>query len=222
MKKLLLLGLISMGFINQSFSQKVYHSLKYGFYTEVMIGPTSVISSDTYTEFNSQTGQNETVTTYYHDYGYSISLVNVSYTFRYNALETSDNFGLGINAAPSLGVGVGGDGIGNINLPAYLSANFGAGSTYNTSSNFGGYVGVGYEYNKIGLLGDNIAYKTGWSQPVVIGGIRWWNKKNRLNELSFKYGFGSNGDLPASVEKEISNDPKPQSFQLNWGWFINY
>jgi hypothetical protein len=71
---------------------------------------------------------------------------------RFNAYEPTDDIAIGISASPSLGASYGDAGFGSINIPAYASLNFGAGSTYSTASNFGGYVGFGYEFTKVGLI----------------------------------------------------------------------
>ena len=235
MKKLTL-SLLTLAISGLTFGQdsKVYHSFRYGAYSEWMFAPTSVTETTVVDAANSGTGK---VETHYQTTSYvSGSLVNLLYAFRYNVLEPSENFGLGLNVSPSLGLALSDGGFGTINIPAYLSLNFGAGSTYSTASDIGGYIGIGYEFTKINLYS---TYKeeenfqqtgttvtrtdpiTSWSEPMAIAGIRWWSKSDRLMEFSIKYGFGSNGDLPASLtQDQIQGTPK--TFQITYGWFINY
>ncbi len=224
-----------------SFGQdsKFIHSLKYGMFSEYQFAPTSYQVTGEFTSYNSTTGQNESTPIYELKRPVSVSIVNVVYTARFNALEPSDNFGIGINASPSLGLSYGTAGFGSINIPAYISLNFGAGSTYSTASNIGGYVGFGYEFTKIGLLGGGEDSelsivstgtvkvedpKTSWAEPMAIAGIRWWTKKDRLMELSIKYGFGSSPDLdlPAGTTLQGGNGGKPGTFQIAWGMFLGY
>lgn len=231
-KKLILLSLIVFSTISV-FSQdsKIYHSFKYGMFTEYYISPTGVESVYVTSEYNSSTGNYEDVVEYEYGQRTAYSIINFVYTFRFNLLEPSENFGLGINASPSLGLSYSDNGLGSFNIPAYLSLNFGAGSTYSTGSNMGGYVGIGFEYSKMDIisLGDDDESlngfdieepKTSWAEPMIIAGVRWWSSSNRLMEVSFKYGFGSNGDLPATVPESAIGTPK--TFQLTYGWFINY
>lgn len=216
-----------------TFSQdsKFYRSFKYGMFTEYQIAPTGVKEAFSTTEYNNSTGEYDPVVEYTYGNTMSMSIMNFVYTFRYNIIEPSENFGVGINAAPNLGLSYSERGLGSFNIPAYLSLDFGAGSTYNTASNMGGYIGFGYEFTKTDIipLAEKYDHNTGttyekpptsWSEPMVIVGVRWWNKNNSLTEVSFKYGFGSNGELsPLIPTSAISN---PKTFQLTYGLFLNY
>lgn len=230
-KTFILLIVLTIFKISYGQNDNLFHSFKYGVFTEYNLSPTEITSTsvDDGTYYGS-----EPSTTYESTQIVSGSIANFLYAFRYNLLEPSENFSLGINASPSLGVSFAEGGFGSFNIPAYLTLNFGAGSTYNTGSNMGGYFGIGYEFTKINLVstyntpeysessGITHTYKdpiTSWSEPMVIVGLRWWSKNDKLKEISFKYGFGSNGDLPLSESK---NAASPATFQLTWGWFINY
>jgi hypothetical protein len=221
-----------------SFGQggKFIHSLKYGTFTEYLFAPTSYIVTGESTDYNSSTGQYETTDRYELDRKFSISIINLVYTARFNAYEPSDDFGIGINASPSLGLAYGDAGFGSINIPVYPSLNFGAGSTYSTASNFGGFFGIGFEFTKIGLFGvgedsettlistsvqDVDKATTAWIEPMFIGGIRWWTANDKLMEVSIKYGFGSNGDLDLPPGTTL-NGGNPRTIQLSWGYFLGY
>lgn len=241
MKKALIL-LITLTLFKVSYNQNdnLFHSFKWGAFSEYAFTPTGVSDISVRSTYNESTKKYEDALEYGYSRYASVSMFNFIYAFRYNLLEPSDNFGVGINASPSLGLAVTDDGYLSLNLPVYLTANFGTGSTYNTTSNMGGYIGIGYEFNKIGLIGsgdglesevyingstistptDVVEIKTAWLQPMLIAGIRWWSKSNRLKEFSFKYGFGTNSDLPDNAPKtEVKT---PNSIQISYGWFINY
>lgn len=227
MKKFLLVLITIVTLSNVSFSQdsKVYHAIKYGAYMEYFWSPVGQTDASFYS-----TNSVQDSIVYSYDRYTAVSLFNFVYSFRFDVYEPSDNFGIGINASPSLGVTISDDGIGSLNLPGYLSLNFGAGSTYSTASNFGGFIGVGYEFNKINLIasGDDIYEdcptcptfekpSSAWAQPLFIGGVRWWSGRDVLYEVSFKYGFGTNGDLPSYI-----NAGSPKTIQLSFGRFLNY
>ena len=216
-----------------SFGQnsRFYQSIKSGVYTEYAFAPAYVSQINTFTNINPVTGIEEQTTEYLFNNKFTFSILNIAYSLRYNITDISDNIGIGLNVSPSLGFTISEEGFGSANLPAYLSFNFGAGSTYSTSANFGGFAGVGYEFTKIHLFSFDDGFAEpeytdiekpvlSWAQPMVICGIRWWNKRNRLKELSIKYGFGSNSHLPSAIDD--SGAPTPATFQINWGWFINY
>lgn len=228
-KRLTILTIIIIGIVSSVNGQdRVFHSLKYAPYTEFFWTPASV--EYVYTDLNDSIA-------YEYNNNFAFTYFSLVYTFRFDVVEPSDNFGVGINVSPSLGLARSDNGFGSFNIPAYLTLNFGAGSTYSTASNIGGYFGVGYEFNKIDLISTGDGYeeefydprtnepiviegpKTSWAEPMLIGGIRWWSKSEKLMELSIKYGFGSNGDLDPAP----SNNPgKPKTIQITYGWFINY
>ena len=235
MKKIIILSLTIL-IVNSSFGQdsKLIHSLKYGIFTEYMFAPTSIFITEGSTEYNPVTGQYEPTLYYETKQNVAVSILNVIYTARFNVYEPSDNIALGISAAPSFGLSVSNAGFGSINIPVFASINFGAGSTYSTASNFGGYIGFGYEFTKIGLFGSGDETqivttttieveepKTAWGEPMLIGGIRWWTKNDRLMELSLKYGFGSNGDLNLPAGTTL-NGGTPKTIQFVWGMFLGY
>jgi hypothetical protein len=235
MKKIIILSLTIL-IVNSSFSQdsKFIHSLKYGMFTEYQSAPASVILIGENFITNPITFQNEPIPIYGIEQNTAVSILNVVYTLRYNAYEPSDNIAIGINAAPSFGLSISNAGFGSINVPAFVSLDFGAGSTYSTSSGFGGFIGIGYEFTKIGLFGSGDEPqvilsntveveepKSAWTEPMFITGIRWWTKRDRLMELSFKYGFGSNGDLNLPAGSTLSGGT-PRTIQIVWGMFLGY
>ena len=156
----------------------------------------------------------------------AFSLFTLIYNTRINVVEPSDNFAVSASVAPSLALSFSESGIGGINMPVTLNAEFGAGATYHTTHNRGGMFGLGVEYNKIGLfaLGDDYSegeYKTSWIQPVVITGFRYWNKKNNLREVNLKFGMGGTQDYREDQSEDLTTR-RSLTARLSFITFLNY
>ncbi|MCF8370150.1 MAG: hypothetical protein K9H64_00920 [Bacteroidales bacterium] len=229
-KNLLFLLIISISLCSYSQDSRFYQSFKFGAFTEYTVSPAYISGYSQNISYDPITGDKIYTNKYEFENMVDHAIVNYSYNARINIFDLSDNMSIGINANPSIGITISEAGIGSINIPGFISFNMGAGSTYNSLGNLGGFVGVGYEFTKIHLLSsdelfepDNIpgAEKpiTVWTQPMIIGGLRWWTKKNKLMEVSLKYGFGSND---FSLVIDDTDARKPMSIQVNWGYFINY
>lgn len=155
----------------------------------------------------------------------SVSVYTIIYNARLNVLEPSDNLAVSASVAPALGVNFSEIGIGSINVPLTVNLDFGAGATYHTTHNAGGTFGLGVEYNKIGLIptGDVAAddYQTSWVQPVVIAGVRYWNRKNNLREINFKFGMGDARDY-REYDDEALTTRRSITARLSFIKFLNY
>ncbi len=241
MKKftLALLALITFVSVNdvKSASDRIFHAFGTAIYTDFAASP--VVKYNYVTEiYNSNTGFYEptTVSAYAQNNGFSV--LTLIYEFRYNLHEISDNFAISLNATPALGVLAltSGEGFGTLNFPLMVGLEFGAGSTYNSSANAGGFFHAGIEFNKMPLAGGpdvsmltgSASYPTSWVNPVVATGIRYWNKNNKLREINLKYGFGNSGETPpvgysASTYGSSGDAIYPaMTLRLSWLFWINY
>lgn len=230
MKKKILVLLFLVSIVSHAFSQsspnnKMFHAIGFSFLTDFSIGPLSWELGNFQPNsngskagvFNPATGQYGTYdTSFYQGFGYSP--FTFLYRFRYNVYEPSDNFAVSLGITPSLGLSIGGGGVGHINVPVMATAEFGAGSTYSSTAGVGGLFGIGFEYTKLPLLNINKnATIDSWYEFVVATGIRYWGISNKLREVNIKLGYGSAGP-PSSIaiyERAISA-------RLAWIYFLNY
>jgi len=174
----------------QETKDRTFSSLGFSPYTDVMVSP-----SKTYTVDAGTTNE----ATYSGQY-IGVSLFTFIYNYRYNLSEPSDNSAFTASAIPALGVFFGdnggkNDGFGSFNLPLMLGYEFGAGSTYNSISNAGGFIRLGLEWTLAPMIGidnnDGADIPNSWVEPVAQAGVRYWNKKNKLREIHVKYGMGA-------------------------------
>ncbi|MBL4658297.1 MAG: hypothetical protein JKX73_09875 [Flavobacteriales bacterium] len=161
------------------------------------------------------------------------SFYTIIYRFRYNLVESGSNFAVGAVFSPALalsmvGVGNSDGGFGSFSLPMYLSAEFGAGSTYSSTSDVGGFIAVGPEFMMLPIIGGNVGgdypdLKKSYIQVAFEVGVRFWNKKNRLIEVAFKYGMGKNeSELYSTYDSEVLRFSKVRSYRLSWLYILNY
>lgn len=194
---------------------------------EVMYAPISITRTRTEQIYNGSTVKDSVINTY--NRPVTVSLLSLIYSFRFNLYESSINKAIGVNFSPSFGFAMSDYGTFTINLPTYLTYNFGAGATLTSEESSGGYFGVGYEFNMINLTEktiiemnssvDDVEPQNFWHQPMLITGFRWLSQKGKLWEISFKYGWSSDQkDIPKNVKNEIGR--KPQTFQIGFGWIF--
>lgn len=244
MKKYVLF--IVIGFYTTSlFSQegepnkKILHALGYAAFTEIIGAPITVNTwwDQSYQVYDPLTG-NYTYGAYRNTASQAsgFSILSFFYRMRYNVYEPKDNFSIGLSATPCLGFSVDPiHGGGSLNLPIQAELGFGAGSTYNASSEKGGYIGLGFEINKFPIidlsgynyddpLGYNYAIRpiTFWVQPVISTGLRYWNSRNKMKEINLKLGFGAKSD-------KVTFDPQSDfvkfpvmTLRLSWITFLDY
>lgn len=194
---------------------------------EAMYAPISIDGKKTELIQRGNTSKDSTI--YRFGRPISFSFLSVIYTLRLNIYEFSVDDAIGINASPNFGLSVSDYGFLSVNLPIYLTYNRGVGSIKNTEEDAGVYFGFGYEFTRINLITtdrfsiglkstyEEIEPQNFWSQPIFIIGYRWLSKKDKLWEVSFKYGWSSDSkDIPRDVKNEIGG--KPQTFQIGFGW----
>lgn len=230
---LMLSGLISTSAFSQgSFKDKLFQSL--GYSVGYSSGPLSKLTyfdpnSNNYNYLTGTYSSGQYVTNYAQAKDFAI--IGLMYRLRYNVHEVSDNFALSVSTAPVVEMSfVKGERDFGFNISGMANAEFGAGSTYNSTSNVGGFVGVGFEYIKSSLLSGLSAPSefypatiNSWVEPVFSTGIRYWNKSNKLREISIKYGFGKVNDLPLTTYSGSETyGTRAMSFKVSWLIFLNY
>ena len=229
MKKLLssfLMIIICNSMIGQN--EKIFQNIKTGVYTEFFSGPLAKSNTTYFDETKAVISFEE----YRRVTG--VSIFSIGYNIRYNLFEPSDNFGVGISASPTLGLTVTDDGFGSFNIPVFATINLGAGSTYSSTTNMGFFIGAGYEFTKLGLVGGADKYESpnvtnydlisSWGSLIAVTGVRWWTKSNRLSELTLKYGFGAADETPSKVvgQSAFTSTGSSYTISITWGRYINY
>jgi len=167
--------------------------------------------------YNSVTGNydNTTVTTTNTTNFKSYDILTFIYRARYNLTEFNNNASLSLSAIPAIGLGGplnGNNGGLSLNIPLIVDYNIGNVATYTADQDKGFVVGVGIEYTKAPLIGgsitissasnqgeSNIVLQSGWVEPVLELGYRYWNKNNKAKEFNLKVGYGSNGAFTARL-----------------------
>jgi len=177
------------------------------------------------------------------------------YQLRYNLYEKTNDLALSISISPSFCIGKvfanesssNEDVWGLLNIPILIHGEIGAGSTYMSSSEMGGFFALGIEYNQLPVFnfsepkkqsGSHSLFITKWIQPSLKFGIRYWNKNDRLRELTLKLGYGANKynlQYQAKSTKELFNSLlfgygvggddavfKCRSIRLTYNIILNY
>jgi|ERR1041385_5456879 hypothetical protein len=157
-----------------------------------------------------------------------------AYEARYNLTEPSENMAVSVKFTPTLS-GMANEGILGLYFPIGLGLELGNGATYQTSANTGFSVTAGYSINMTPLIkaGDvntdadtyGATLKSNWSCPYIAVGIRYWNKKNKLREISIRYGFGPSGDTKptgATTSHSINDLSSSYNLRVTWMKYINY
>jgi hypothetical protein len=196
------------------------HSIGCSFLADYMAAPATVFTKD------------ETVGPYeeFIDQYQGITIFTLIYNCRFNVVELTDELALSANAIPGIGMFVpfNGDakGWGSVNIPLMVGFETGAGSTYASTAGLGAFIRYGIEWTKAPLIVtadeySEVKLESSWVQPVVQAGMRFWNKQNRLQELSIKYGFGAK--VPEGDYSLNSDEPhRAMSIRISWLMFVNY
>lgn len=218
---LFLVSIVSFVFSQNSSNNKIFHALGFSFLTDFTVGPWNELTTFYPTRYNSQNSLGVYETKYNQNIGYT--LFTYMYRFRYNVYEPSDNFAISLGITPAIGMTISTGGFANVNIPIIGEAEFGAGSTYSSSSNIGGFFGFGFEYTKMPLLSiESPSPSSGvpeavssWIEPVLTTGIRYWNSSNKMKEVNFKFGFRKSHPISDYFDRAIS-------IRLAWIRFLNY
>ena len=131
------------------------------------------------------------------------SIYTIGFVPRYNLYELKNNLSIAVSAPISIGFGnaipasesvIGANGFGNFQLPIFLNMFYGAESTYDAQDQIGINVGLGYEFNKIGLLDFSSSVNSeqinkSWIMPAITAGAQFYRGLSPM-EVNVKYGFG--------------------------------
>jgi len=149
------------------------------------------LKNNLYTTYGSQfgVGNVDLGTTEYsfYDFGFSLGA-------RYNLYDFTDNIAVGFEVAPEIGMmrstEFNEEGFLGLMLPAFVSLNFGAGSTYDSDKNIGIAIKSGMQLIAGPLIIDTARdlNKTNWMPVVQLSGRFYQKLKKRLAEVYLKYG----------------------------------
>ncbi|MBO6515801.1 MAG: hypothetical protein JJ975_04545 [Bacteroidia bacterium] len=166
---------------------------------------------------------------------------------RYNVRTLDENTAIAVSSPISIGLGQVGpppsevavgsvEGFGSIQIPLYAKLYVGSGSTYESEKDYGVSLGVGLEYNKLGLIRlDNTSdpatpENKGFVVPVASLGFHFWRGMNPV-EINIKYGQGR----PTEYSIDRYGDPilssnglftkaigKSRSIKIGVSYLLNY
>jgi hypothetical protein len=173
------------------------------------------------------------------------SPITTSFAFRLNVLKINPENSLSVCFYPNISLSIYKynlddefylnpvKGYGKIDLPVYLCYNWGLGSTYMSSKNFGLFLGGGFELSKYPLMEVRSDYWLGFQSqkdPFIIFGIRYWSLWTILNEINFKFSFGDKTVIPVDYQTHIFGidysenmmESKAFCFRLAWVRYFRY
>lgn len=210
-------------------SQRLFFDMGFALFSDYTASPVSAVT--TRSEFLVQ--DPVTWNWYYPDttqyfQSHAFHLCSYVFRFRANAVQPTDNLAISISGTPSFQFGFVWENPNDamslmaLNLPLMTELNFGAGSTFKSDANKGGYIGAGYEFHVSPLIDMDSEFKgkKAWGQPAFAAGYRFWVKETKLAELNLKLGFGKNKVVPPdSYDQRVSS---PLSIRIAFLWFMNY
>jgi hypothetical protein len=212
----------------QSFKDHFFSSIGFSPFLDFGSGPSQVEGP-----FADQNNNgNPVYLVYQSNWSFSPTFV---YEARYNLTEPSENMAISVKSTPAL-TGWAGEGLFGFFLPIGIGLELGNGATYQTSANTGYSFTLGYSLNMTPLLlmgsvpdeADlyNVDINSTWGCPYIAAGIRYWNKKNKLREISIRYGFGPSGDSDSAVgnrsSSSVSDVKGSYILRVSWMKYINY
>jgi hypothetical protein len=168
---------------------KDFHAVGHSLFFDLNLSPIKTYAPDTTDPFDSTTKFSRIA---------QYSFYNISYFFRYNVYQPTDNKAFSITINPALGLGFSQSkrvkGFGVASGAVYLGYEWGLGSTYRTDESKGAFVRLGAEYYYTPLLiesrkRDDSDIRS-WISPVISFGTRRETEKARLLESNFKLGWG--------------------------------
>jgi hypothetical protein len=160
----------------------------------------------------------------------AFSLFAITYKYRRNIFEFSDNSSFGVSIAPSFGMTLSvsdnyGIDLFAFQLPVLAEWNLRAGSTYNTTKNVGFVLGIGASYTHFPLLrtdngiSQNPPPAINSFQPEAEIGYKYWHQDNTLREINLSAGFGGKFDR---TNNPLLIGTRPFSIRVTWFQYINY
>ena len=203
---LLSLATTSYGQEIANVDKKFYFSAGYGLLLNVATGPTRDITIRP----NS-----------------SVNIIYGGLGFRYNLVDFSTEFSMGISTMPILSFGLEnnhGNGIFTGNLPLYVEINKGLGSTYSTEADDGFFMGVGVDMDVVPIIifrdepykGSNRV----WVLPSMEIGGRWY-KDFVPKEIKLQVGIGKMQDI-GFTDRFDRTSYRPFSFKVTYNTLLKY
>ncbi|MBO7055157.1 MAG: hypothetical protein J6W37_07220 [Bacteroidales bacterium] len=147
------------------------------------------------------------------------------------------NSSISVSAAPTISVGAIypvhnlGSRYGlNAEVPVYLELNLGAASRYVASKDWGLCFGAGIEYFASPLCSydfsdtgyNNSDFMKTWILPSCKIGYRYWSKKNKVNEVILRVGFGEKSEDFYTFDEQTSKQYRPMHVGLSFLKILNY
>lgn len=223
--------LLAGSFLNAHDNRFYYHAYGATFLTDFGSGP---ITKTTYTL--DPYGLTPVKATGYYKEGW-INITSAFYMARVNLFSMNDENAISLLVVPSFGYGIikiqfdnimkaniyyAPMAMGTFTLPAFLSYEYGAGSTNNTVADNGFALRAGVEFVKSGLLEpEPEAYHSSFIQPAFSAAYRFWTKSNYLMEINLKYGFGSASSYDSQIVSQFKKS-KSSTIVLSFFRYINY
>ncbi len=210
-------------------TNKVFQAFGFTSILDYAAAPVSTASGYVY---NPSSGVVDTALYAFQEQG--ISLITLIYRLRFNLYEPQSDFAFGISATPAFGLTNSQHGKGFFNLPILAEIEWGAGATYNSSKDVGGFLGVGLEINKLDVIPmkrvdepfpiEMQSVKNFWKEFVIAAGYRFWNKNNKLTDVNFKLGIGSKNDptYALAYNKNDLNIIPPLTIRIAFIRFIKF
>ena len=246
----LLTGTITSFAQNDDYDENFFLSMHSSFYFDYIWTPLTVENAPTGNVKPDPNDPNNTVPIYAEIpfQSFANNLVSFGLEPRYNIRTLDENSAIAISAPISLGIGqvteppysdysVGAiNGFGSIQIPIFAKLYIGSGSTYDCEKDFGISMGVGLEYNKVGLIrfdqsSSDYQGKTGFVLPVASLGFHFWRGYSPV-EVNIKYGetsytsfsYDRNGDSikDATNGKITQGQGRGRVIRISMSQILNY
>ena len=226
-KHLLVVLFLFFGYVSMSQSSRfVFVSGGFSFLTDVNM-----------TEFN----WNDTVPNKDGNVGESFQTLQWNFvsgmlSTRFMLIPLTVNSSLSVSVTPTVNIGAiySTRGVGsryglNASVPMFLELNIGAASRHIASKDWGLVLGAGVEYCFSPIVSYELAdmdytnkqFQRSWWLPMGKIGYRYWSKKNKVNEIILKVGFGEKQEDFYNFDKFIKQY-KPIHIGLSFLKIINY
>ena len=118
----------------------------------------------------------------------------------------------------------------NAVIPVYAELNIGAAARYISSKDWGLCLGAGFEYFASPLCSydfsdtgyNNSDFMKTWILPSCKVAYRYWSKKNKVNEVILRVGFGEKSEDFYTFDEQTSKQYRPMHVGLSFLKIINY
>ena len=165
------------------------------------------------------------------------NFVSGIFSTRMMLVPLTTNSSISISASPTVSIGaiypvhnLGSRYGMNAEVPVYLELNFGAASRYIASKDWGLCLGAGIEYFVSPLCSydfsdtgyNNSDFMKTWILPSCKVAYRYWSKKNKVNEVILRVGFGEKSEDFYTFDEQTSKQYRPMHVGLSFLKILNY